>query len=310
MYNLKQSALAILTFTSSAAFAGTMGPVCIEENATIPCAQSFWDVGLQALYIHPSTGLRLNTTSLPVTYPGRGEDIPSRIQPSWGWGFKLDGAYHYSTGSDININWYNYTNSVKTLKPLHDRLDNDGPIIQTIGQVNTQLKTQWDAVNAELGQIVHLGKRTKIRFHGGAQYSYIDLQYSDHPIYNVGFRQIPQGFANSKYYGFGPRAGADMSYGLGHRLEIYLNGAGALLVGPSNSDSGGGTHTSSKSVLIVPTLEGKLGAKWTPVLWHDHINIDAGYLWQTYLNAGLPSATNGNFFINGVYIGLKWRGSK
>ena len=297
MRNLKKLSLAIFAFTSSAPFAGTMGPVCVQGNATVPCERSAWDFGVQALYLQPSIGV----SQSPTKFSAVPEDIPERIQPHWGWGIKLDGSYHFSTGNDMSISWYNYTRSVETSNIME--------YSKTTARVNTELHTQWDAVNAEFGQLVQFGQSKKIRFHGGAQYSYINLKYSDSSVQtDASNPSVPPGNAYSKYYGFGPRAGADMFYDIGHHVEIYAAGAGALLVGRSSTGAVGGVASPSglSGTLIVPELEGKLGAKWTPVFSYEKLTLDAGYMWQAYLNTDFLSASQGNFFLNGPYLGLKW----
>jgi len=54
MLRLKQTTSVFLTLISNLVLAGSMGPTCNAEDVTVPCANTGWDFGVQALYLHPS----------------------------------------------------------------------------------------------------------------------------------------------------------------------------------------------------------------------------------------------------------------
>ena len=100
MLNLKKTALAVIALGSTAAFAGTMGPVCSAVNVTVPCETCAWDFGGRALYLQSATF----QPSSQVSFYNKGATGSYGVNPQWGWGFQLEASYHYGTGNDMNLN--------------------------------------------------------------------------------------------------------------------------------------------------------------------------------------------------------------
>jgi len=326
-----KAALAVLALSSSAVFAGTMGPVCTPGNVTVPCERTAWDFGVQALYLQPTLSASNGYDFYSTDFDGvrRYHDF----DPDWGWGFKLEGSYHFHTGNDLNVNWYHMNK--KTENHYGDFfLSGFSPLVGNI--LSTRFEPKWDAVNVELGQHVDFSEWKVIRFHGGVQYARIEHDYSANlttPFALTNLVGVVPGSpfrifsAETKFNGFGPRVGADMSYNLGNGFAVYANGATALLIGQGKFRSNFGLvpiltpfgipgHGSKTT--MVPEMEAKLGAKYTYAMAQGDLSLDAGYMWVNYWNAnhilvghsdGTFTARESNFALSGPYVGLKWVGN-
>ncbi|MDF1645597.1 MAG: Lpg1974 family pore-forming outer membrane protein [Legionellaceae bacterium] len=331
MLNLKKTAAAVLALSSSAVFAGTMGPVCSAVNVTVPCESTAWDVGARALYLQP-------------VYSGGGysygainnSDRFVDFNSTWGWGFMIEGSYHFETGSDANLNWYHFSRSGDKSYTV----DNAGAIANLGSVVNTttgNLSTDpsWDAVNLEFGQHVDFGEKKDIRFHGGVQYARIanTVKMQGTLTGTVTSPFITGGSASGTYVatfqrkptynGFGPRVGADMDYEWGNGLGVYANGAMALLAGSSKvsnsytDNQGNSLQSSASKSTIAPELEAKLGLKYDYAVAQGDLTLDVGWMWVNYWNVNqsvagigpITTAQEGDFGVQGLYFGLKWLGN-
>lgn len=292
MLNLKKTAVAVLALGSSTVFAGTMGtvPVCAPGNVSVPCEKNAWAFGVQALYLRHASQEYVSSTT--VNDPNLGTvKTYDEYNQKWGWGFKLEGAYHHGTGNDINLNWSHYN------KTSNGTITNNAAI---------SIEPKWDAVNLEFGQHVDFAETKNIRFHAGAQYVRIN---------NTLVNDVAGTIAH-KLDGFGPRLGADMAADLGNGLSVYGNGATSIMIGNSKFsqvalDNNGditGVNTGSKKQ-ITPAVEAKLGVKYNYAMAQGDVALDVGYMWVNYFNALEDLNSSYDFALSGPYVGLKWVGN-
>ncbi|HDV5714116.1 TPA: hypothetical protein RJG04_002982, partial [Legionella pneumophila] len=298
---------------SSAGFAGTMGPVCTPDNVTVPCASTAWDLGIQALYLTPTySGNQYQYNFLG--YRSDGVNIYfNKKERDWSWAFRLEGSYHFGTGSDVTVNWMHFNHESTTPGITYVSLISGN----TLGFAYDKSDLRWDAVNAEFGQHTDFGIFKDIRFHAGVQYTYLKREeFAPVSIFNPTTETTTAGFnrTGQKFSGAGPRIGIDLTYNFTNSFSIYGKFAGALIIGDSEvEDTSIPTPFAHSSTLeVIPELEGKLGLAYTHNLSRGNLVADAGYMVVNYfsvfeLPANVSPATNLAF--QGPYAGLKWIGN-
>ncbi len=338
MLNLKKTAVAVLAFGSSAVFAGTMGPVCTPGSVTVPCPRTAWDFGAQALYLQTSAS-GLDYIGSVVNAAGA-ETFP-QINNRWGWGFQIEGSYHFNTGNDLDLNWYHLDvskNRTDLLGVGQLFTDTYGNIWAPNSGVSMNGSNKWDAVNLEFGQHVDMGEFVNMRFHGGVEYARVSNSatlrgsLSASTGIPVGSSQVIQ--STITYNGFGPRVGADLGYGWNNGLSAYAKGAMSMLVGQSKfnrtntmpvavgtgpagalSAASGVFSASGSRTTVNPELEAKLGATYTYAMAQGDLSLDIGWMWVNYFNVlhhvptGRGFVTASDFGVQGPFVGLKWVGN-
>lgn len=320
-FKLRKTAAAVLALASGIAFAGTMGPVCAPIPVTVPCESCGWDFGVQALYLqhrgHEHDGYFLADSSYSTfgTSYGNRNFYHDPLDNDWDWGFKLEASYHFSTGNDINVNWYHYDESDD--HDLSNWYFNSFASSEYVaGNYRHRLNPQWDAVNFEFGQMVNFGEHKVIRFHGGLQYARLerDRRWDITSITDSRFFGLARAEdRNEEFNGIGPRVGLDMAYHFGNGFAIYANGASALLVGENkfrNNNFLFNFYGNTTRDEVVPELEAKVGAKYGYATGSGEFTLDAGWMVVNYFH---PLRTWNNiqtdFSLNGPYFGAKWVGT-
>ena len=310
MLDLKKIVIAAFIFSSNMVFANPINVTSTAGYVTIPCSSPAWDFGVQVLYLKPSYSnfnyFGTNIASGTAQFFG--------LNYNWGWGFKVEGSYLFSTGNDLNFNWSHYNQRTSSLVP-----DN---VLTALGvpvnSVLANIEPKWDAVNLELGQRVDFSEFKRLHYYAGFQYARVDtnalvLARGDYlNISSVGRVQ---------YNGFGPRMGADFTYRWNNGFSIYAESAGALLVGTSSLSGrssfpsvDGATAIRALKTAIVPALEAKLGTTYTYTMSQGVLSLDAGWMWLEYfssenMGSTLSKPMLSNFALQGPYVGLKWIGN-
>lgn len=304
MLNKKMFAALSLTL-SSFGFAGTMGPACIPGSVTAPCAMQQWDFNIQALYLKPTYSFEqpnfLTTDSESIV------DVGGK----WSMAFALTGAYHFSTGNDLNLDWTHF-----------DATRNHGPL--SLSQA-----TRFDQANLVFGQHIDFDQIKSARFYGGLQYANMhmsslnSLTLVDHdgfsalPAPSIQVRQ--QSFAD--YNGVGPVLGVNFAYAIGSSgFSVTANTATSVLYGTGraivNVSANGlvSDHLYSARKMMVPGLEEKLGLNYQTHFAQGQLMINGGYQALNYFNAVTrasstqlgPKIAVSDFGIFGPYFGVRW----
>ncbi|MFJ1268743.1 Lpg1974 family pore-forming outer membrane protein [Legionella lytica] len=324
MFVLKRLILIVLALASGVLFAGNMGPVCTPGTLTVPCQQMGWSLTANALYLQTNFNQKFSY------YPRGDNDIYNGLGGQWGWGYQLQASYLFNTGNELSVSWYHLDGASGNLK--FNPLGEFDPL-----NVRLALKTQWDAVNGELGQLAKLGRDINYRIHGGFQFARLKNTMNARVAFIVPADLLDLFDAdsippprrlhyNTSFNGFGPRTGFDMDYILGNGFTMYAKAATTLLVGTIKSSVTGlaeplpslrGSYSA-----IVPELEASVGLNYSYPTKRGDFLFDLGYLWVNYFNpfrnqnimdnlANNQTVTSENrstdLSISGLYFGLKYR---
>lgn len=313
---LKRFSFAALSVAACASvFAGSMGSsqACNHGSVTIPCDARGWEFGIQALYLKPLLGNTRTFTDTNLLNPGKNYQT---INPKWGWGYHLEGAYYFSSGNDVRIDWTHYDVNTGD-SPSFTGFSPLGAAPTTINQSN-----RFDQVNLVMGQEINFAMFKNARFYGGLQYANI---HNDH-TYNYQPNQLAQFFDiagsrqsnNADFNGLGPVIGLDLNYGLTSALSITADGNASLLYGTARNNVGfsllpirdvvSNAYGSQKAV--VPGVSGKLGLNYAYAMSQGLLNLSGGYQVVNYfrpLTVVFPTTTSSDYALYGPYVGLSWR---
>jgi hypothetical protein len=327
---LQKKALSpILFLFSGFAIAGTMGSACQEGQLTVPCDTKNWSIGGQALYMQMSTGNNASNSTLT----GGSGSIDRGSAPTWNWGFQLEGAYLFSNGKDLNLNWHRLRGSSSNVLGAPVALGSvflpSDPVgvssastvsNVTVNALNTNTQTGWDMVNIEHGRFIKIDNEFHARVHFGGEFSRVSQNFSSANEGTSGVLSTSYSLSsrtNSSYNGFGPRLGLDLVYATASGLGFYGKGAVGVLAGSAKTNySQTNTSGASSSLYynvnrVVTSTDAKLGLNYAHTLQQGEFSLDAGWMWVNYLNAlasqgSTTGAHNIAFGVQGVYFGAKW----
>ncbi|WP_367608065.1 Lpg1974 family pore-forming outer membrane protein [Legionella sp. W05-934-2] len=319
---LKKTTLAVLSIAlSGVTFAGTMG--CQPGNVTVPCEDKKWDIGAQALYLQPThTGER-------VYHPATNEGYYPEDKNDWGWGFLIEGSYHYKTSEDITMNWTHYDHSTEQGPITGQAFVFTATPVILINQLtyNQTSNTIFDQVNLVKGQHVDVGLLKDIRFYAGLQYA--SMRFEADNIYQMNAPFLPQYLNRYAHFeGVGPVMGINYNYPIANGFSITADTDASILYGNGRYNSQYVVFASNTDVVfvnnrisgkhVVPSLEAKVGVNYAKEMVSGTLNMQAGYRVLNYFNAlrslgpnalAANGVTSYDFALNGPYVGAKWLGN-
>lgn len=309
-----------------------------SKSPSIPCESNSWLVGASALYLRPSfggNGLGYSSFSNYGTdfFNNKIEvngapNYMSNVKPKNSWGFQLEAGYAFGAGNDINLNWYHLQNSTNGQLPQGTLFAGSASALYA-GQLN--LSPKWDAINIEFGQQIAFTTLQLLRIHAGVEFARVKNTFTNFPRLRPADGPLFITSDEISYNGFGPRFGAEYSYGICNTgLSLYAKGATSLLVGKAKQTVSGyydltgfnlystGNYTQSNSSVVIPEMEGKLGITFDYKMAQGSLGLDLGFMWVTYLNAlvsqvgsgvvssSISNSSAANFDLNGLYFGFTW----
>ena len=299
-------------------FAGNLGLSCNTEEVTFPCEQSAWAFGADLLYLqYRIPALGYYGSSVPDR---KADKVFNHFINDWSWGFKLQGSYYFSTGNNIDVNWYHFTNSKTAALPdnLIDPFQNK--LTQDVTGTNNP---RWDEVDADFGQHIDLSNRAELNVHAGVEYVRVRFSggYSAQGLIipSINFSGNVATLRDIIFNGFGPRIGANISYGKIFGFSGYVQTATAALIGQRSFHrkliyGQSVVITKGQNDAIVPEIQLKAGIQYTYPMAQSDLIIDGGWFFTNYFHIMHEAVAPGlihlsDFSIQGPFIGVRWMGS-
>ena len=305
---------------------------CTGENVKVACQTQGWHIGAQYIYVQP-TGDQLYT------------DLNS--QSKWAPGVRIEGGYRFGNGNDVTVNWtYFSKNSKRSNAAMYTPFsldDFEGPAYSNVILYTPveKVKSSFNVVNLEFGQMAYWGEKVSTRFHAGVQYANIKRKFNSFNRTSrtltvlgiaVDIDETTQVNFEQKFRGIGPRVGLDAFYQIGDtNLMLVGKAAVAVLAGSSkvtnarlhevysmNSDNMSEMTLLAQNIrsrIVTPAFDARLGLEYNLPLTAGNLAFEGGYQWASYPQTmkstssyfGLTGDQN-NFGYHGFYIGAKWSG--
>lgn len=339
---LAASALGVSGLATAASFAPPPLPVaCVQDAVVLPCERSAWDLGIEAIYVRQASGTNwyLGERVVAGTVTNNGVTTLASLagdgiqhDPRWAWGFRLEGSYHWGTGSDLTVNWTHFQKKTNIDYLGANNLfsafigipwANNFPnplVVNGWNVLNDWADARFDQVNIEFGQDVEYGKRVRVRSHSGVTFVRLDherqvtgfarrtINDGVVPAFNVDLEA--SAWSKTRYNGVGPRFGQDLSYDVGSGFSVYGRYAVSATAGTSKLEAahiarqkvannpvervGIDQYTNRSKRTIVAGLETRLGVKYTYPMAQGDLIIDAAYQVNAY--QGILQQFVGNTF--------------
>lgn len=315
---LKEPPLAIICLAAnSLAFAGTIysTPIsCAPINVKVPCEARKWDIGAQALFLQPTYSSK--------DYEFNSQQGFNSIRPRWGWGYRLQGSYHFPNGNDITMTYTHYDKD-------SDRGGYGGmiPFALAFEPSRLRLQNKFDQANLVVGQQVNVSAWKTIRFYSGLQFGKIRVDTINQflavpPVLALRSVSSLQNFRNADFEGVGPVFGIDYTYHLAHGFSLTGNVATSLIYGVSRYVSGfvAGPALIVNAIeknsvrIVVPSVATKLGLEYKREWVESTLNLEGGFHGINYFNAFetrtlFAQISSSNFGLYGPYLGGTWVGN-
>jgi hypothetical protein len=293
---MKKTMMALAILAASAGANAGMYKACVDTPNQVPCEASAWDIGGEALYYRNDSN-----SVIGDVVNNRGGNNNNQIidfRPDFGWGYRIEGSYHFGTGNDLTVNWAHYDKT-------STGTDTFGRIF-AVG-VDFSLQSKFDIVNVEFGQHLQFGEKVNLRAHAGLQFSNIQEKWREQLVVGGVFSDADRVDLN----GWGPRVGMDGSYEIMNGFAFFARGAAAILEMTHTINAGANGRfwsftAEEKMHNVIPEGELSFGGKYTRAMAQGEVTAKVAWEERVYLNAAFGSDA---MSWNGLSFGLKWVGN-